>query len=130
MKLLLDTHTFIWFVFNDSNLPLSTRELLEDEATELYFSHASVWEMAIKVSTGKLNFSSKVTELVATQAQKDDIVLLPIDLKPLNLIESLPLHHKDPFDRLLIAQALIENFAIISIDTAFDRYGVNRLWLV
>ena len=103
MKLLLDTHTFIWFVFNAPDLPLRTRELLEDQATELYFSHASVWEMAIKVSIGKLHFSKNVTALVEAQTQKDDIQLLPITMAHLSLIESLPLHHKDPFDRLLIA---------------------------
>ncbi len=130
MKLLLDTHTFIWFAFNAPDLPLPTRELLEDATTELYFSHASIWEMAIKVSIGKLNFSQKVTALVTAQAQKDGLQLLPINLPHLELIESLPLHHKDPFDRLLIAQSLVENLAIVSIDAAFDPYGVNRLWLI
>jgi PIN domain nuclease of toxin-antitoxin system len=129
MKLLLDTHTFIWFVFNAPDLPLPTRELLEDQASELYFSHASVWEMAIKVSIGKLHFSTKVTDLVTVQAQKDDILLLPIKLPHLELIESLPLHHKDPFDRLLIAQAQVEGLTVVGVDAAFDRYGVNRLWL-
>jgi PIN domain nuclease of toxin-antitoxin system len=65
MKLLLDTHTFIWFVFNAPEMPAATRDLLEDAASELYFSHASVWEMAIKVSIGKLSFSTKVTDLVS-----------------------------------------------------------------
>jgi PIN domain nuclease of toxin-antitoxin system len=129
MKLLLDTHTFIWFVFNAADLPASTRDLLEDEASDLYFSHASVWEMAIKVSIGKFSFSQRVTDLVEAQTQKDDIQLLPIKLSHLDLIESLPLHHKDPFDRLLIAQAQVENLPVVSIDDAFDRYGINRIWL-
>ncbi len=85
--------------------------------------------MAIKVSIGKLNFSTKVTELVVAQTQKDDIQLLPIKLSHLELIESLPLHHKDPFDRLLIAQAQAEKLTVVSIDAAFDPYGVHRLWL-
>lgn len=129
MKLLLDTHTFIWFVFNAPELPQPTRELLEDPSSELYFSHASIWEMAIKVSIGKLHFADNVVDLAATQAQKDDIELLPINLPHLKLIESLPLHHKDPFDRLLIAQTLAEGFSVVSIDAAFDPYGVNRIWL-
>ncbi|MFN0118879.1 MAG: type II toxin-antitoxin system VapC family toxin [Blastocatellia bacterium] len=129
MKLLLDTHTFIWFVFNAPELPLPTRELLEEPTSELYFSHASIWEMAIKVSIGKLHFATKVTDLVTKQAQKDDIQLLPIKLSHLELIEALPLHHKDPFDRLLIAQTQAEGFAIVSIDAALDAYGVNRIWL-
>lgn len=130
MKLLLDTHTFLWFAFNTPELPAPTRELLEDDASDLYFSHASVWEMAIKVSIGKLHFSTSVTDLVTKQLQKDDILPLPINYAHLALIETMPLHHKDPFDRLLIAQALAESFTIISIDAAFDPYGVSRLWLV
>lgn len=129
MRLLLDTHTFIWFVFNARELPLATRELLEDAATELYFSHASIWEMAIKVSIGKMSFSTRVVDLVTKQADRDDIRFLPINLAQLDLTESLPLHHKDPFDRLLIAQAIVENMPVVSIDSAFDLYGVKRLWL-
>ena len=128
MKLLLDTHTFIWFVFNAPDLPLPTRELLEDQASELYFSHASAWEMVIKVSLGKLHFSTKVADLVTAQTQKDNIQLLPIELPHLALIESLPLHHKDPFDRLLIAQAQVEGLTVVGVDAAFDAYGVSRLW--
>jgi PIN domain nuclease of toxin-antitoxin system len=130
MKLLLDTHTFIWFVFNAPEMPAATRDLLEDAASELYFSHASVWEMAIKVSIGKLSFSTKVTDLVSHQAQQDDIQLLPTRLAHLELIETMPLHHKDPFDRLLIAQAQVENLTVVGVDAAFDPYGVKRLWLV
>jgi PIN domain nuclease of toxin-antitoxin system len=129
MRLLLDTHTFIWFVYNAQDLPDKTRELLEDDSTELNLSLASVWEMAIKVSIGKLQLGEKVTDLVANQMTKDEIELLPINLPHLNLIETLPLLHKDPFDRLLIAQSQVENIAIVSIDEAFDSYRVNRIWL-
>jgi PIN domain nuclease of toxin-antitoxin system len=90
MKLLLDTHAFIWFVFNAKELPVPTRELLEDATSELYLSHASVWEMAIKVSIGKLNFPQQVTDLVVVQSQKDDIKLLSIELAHLALIEAMP----------------------------------------
>ena len=110
------------------DLPLPTRELLEDQASELYFSHASAWEMVIKVSLGKLHFSTKVADLVTAQTQKDNIQLLPIELPHLALIESLPLHHKDPFDRLLIAQAQVEGLTVVGVDAAFDAYGVSRLW--
>ena len=129
MRLLLDTHTFIWFVYNAQDLPDKTRELLEDDSTELNLSLASVWEMAIKVSIGKLQLAEKVTDLVANQMTKDEIELLPITLPHLDLIEMLPLLHKDPFDRLLIAQSQVENIAIVSIDVAFDSYPVNRIWL-
>lgn len=128
MRLLLDTHTFLWFAFKAPELPLLTRELLEDDASDLYFSHASVWEMAIKVSIGKLHFSTDVIALVTEQMQKEDILPLPINYTHLALIEAMPLHHKDPFDRLLIAQAQAENLIVVSIDAGFDRYGITRLW--
>jgi len=129
MRLLLDTHTFIWFVYNAQELPDKTRELLEDDSTELNLSLASVWEMAIKVSIGKLQLAEKVTDLVTNQMTKDEIELLSITLPHLDLIETLPFHHKDPFDRLLVAQSQVENIAIVSTDVAFDPYGVNRIWL-
>lgn len=129
MRLLLDTHTFIWFTFNAPELPPATRKLLENGANELFFSDVSVWEMSIKVSIGKLHFSTNVTDLVSQQMKKDDLQRLPIEYPHLSLIEILPLHHKDPFDRLLIAQAQVENLSIISIDAAFDRYNITRLWL-
>jgi len=103
--------------------------LLEDATSELYFSHASVWEMAIKVSIRKLSFSQKVVDFVSAQVQKDDIQLLPIELSHIALVETMALHHKDPFDRLLIAQAQAENLILVSVDAAFDPYGINRLWL-
>lgn len=129
MRFLLDTHTFIWFVYNSKELPQHTRDVIEEEQSELFLSMASVWEMAIKVSIGKLQLSDKVTNLVTAQTITDDITLLPVELSHLDVVEHLPLHHKDPFDRLLIAQAQAERLPIISIDTAFDIYGVNRLWL-
>lgn len=129
MKLLLDTHAFIWFAYDAPELPPPTRDLLEDEKTELLLSVASVWEMCIKASTGKLLFSVRVVDFVANQLEKDDIKLLPITLAHLNLIQSLPFHHKDPFDRLLIAQTQFEQISIVSNDTKFDSYGIERLWL-
>lgn len=131
MNLLLDTHTFLWFVVASLNhhLPQPTRELLEDGTNRLYLSVASPWETAIKVSIGKLNLPQPTAQLVSSQIQGNNIQLLPIELAHLNLIETMPFHHKDPFDRLLAAQSLIENFAIVSIDAALDPYGVNRIWL-
>jgi PIN domain nuclease of toxin-antitoxin system len=129
MKLLLDTHAFIWFAYDTPELPQKTKELLEDEETELLLSLASVWEMAIKSSTGKLTLMARVGDFVANQMHKDDVNLLQITLPHLNLIETLPAHHKDPFDHLLIAQAMVERLDIVSIDKAFDSYGVNRVWL-
>lgn len=129
MKLLLDTHAFIWFAYDSPALPSKTKDMLEDEETELLLSIASVWEMAIKASIGKLTLPARASDFVANQTQKDDINLLAITLPHLNQVEALPFHHRDPFDRLLVAQSLVEDLAIVSIDATFDSYGINRIWL-
>ena len=129
MKLLLDTHTFIWFVYNSPELPQPTKELLEDESTVLLISTASAWEMAIKASKGKLTLMARADQFVANQLLKDDIKLLPITLPHVGQVEQLPFHHKDPFDRLLIAQTMVEHIDIVSIDPVFDQYGIRRIWL-
>lgn len=131
MKLLLDTQAFLWFAGQQQSakLPAATRQLLEDSNNILLLSLASVWEMAIKASTGKLELAEPVGQLVRFQMRANDIQLLPITLPQLDLIETLPLHHKDPFDRLLIAQAQVEQLPIVSVDPALDDYGVKRIWL-
>ena len=131
MNLLLDTHTFLWFAIASlgNNLPQPTRELLAEQSNRLYLSTASPWEVAIKVSLGKLNLPQPIRQIVQTEMSHNGLNLLEIKLAHLDLVECLPFHHKDPFDRLMIAQAQVEEFVIVSIDAAFDRYGVNRLWL-
>ena len=132
MNLLLDTHTFLWFAFSSmsSNLPTPTRNLLADKTNTLYLSPASPWELAIKVSKGKLSLPLPVRQIVDTLVSKNLLHLLDVKMTHIELIETMPFHHNDPFDRLLIAQALAEGFTVVSIDAAFDRYGVPRLWLV
>ena len=131
MNLLLDTHTFLWFAGRQQYalLPQATRDVLEDGANTLYLSYASAWEIAIKVSIGKMQLAEPVADLVRSQQAQIDLQLLPFQLAHIDLVERLPFHHKDPFDRLLIAQTLVEGFSIVSIDAAFDAYGVNRIWL-
>lgn len=131
MRLLLDTHTFLWFAGRQQyvNLPPATSEILEDNTNLLFLSYASVWELSIKASIGKLQLTESVADLVRFQQARTRLQLLPLELDHLELFERLPFHHKDPFDRLLIAQAQAENLTIIGIDTAFDSYGVKRLWL-
>ena len=131
MNLLLDTHTFLWFAGRQQYalLPQATKDVLEDGANTLYLSYASTWEIAIKVSIGKMQLTEPIADLVRFQQAKIDLHLLPFKLDHLDLIERLPFHHKDPFDRLLIAQTLVEGFTVVSIDAAFDAYGVNRIWL-
>lgn len=131
MKLLLDTHTFLWFADRQQYalLPQPTKDLLEDQAHTLYLSYASAWEIAIKVSIGKMTLTESVADLIRFQQSKIDLQLLPFELAHLDLIERLPFHHNDPFDRMLIAQAQIEGMTVVGVDAAFDRYGIQRLWL-
>jgi PIN domain nuclease of toxin-antitoxin system len=127
MKLLLDTHTFLWFIDANPRLSLQAKALLESDA-DLLLSVGSLWEISIKVSTGKLTLAQPFDIFVPQQLADNDIEILPISLAHLGVVSMLPFHHRDPFDRLLIAQAMIEQLPIVSVDTAFDAYSVARLW--
>ncbi len=128
MRVLLDTHAFLWFVWNDKKLTHHARTLIEDAANNIYLSAASVWEIGIKVGTGKLSVGQDVKIFLTEHLIKNQISLLPITIPHAALIATLPQHHKDPFDRLLVAQSLVEDMPLISIDTPFDAYGVQRFW--
>jgi PIN domain nuclease of toxin-antitoxin system len=103
MRLLLDTHTFIWFAPDDPKLTASAKAAIEDESNEKWFSIASVWEMAIKHSVGKLRFDLPVCSFVEQQMTLNSMALLTVTLSHLEVIATLALHHRDPFDRLLIS---------------------------
>ncbi len=128
MKLLLDTHTFMWWDSNPSQLSAQVLELCHDQGNVLVLSVVSVWEMQIKSKLGKLKLQMPLTELVASQQKRNNIQLLPIALEHILAIDALPFHHKDPFDRLLIAQANIENATLLSKDRAFSTYSVQVVW--
>ena len=128
MKLLLDTHAFLWFIMGSANLSDKARILIEDPANERLLSVASLWEIAIKASLGKLALSSSFEDLIPEQLRLNGIGLLNIRVDHLSVLTTLPFHHRDPFDRLIIAQAILENFPVVSIDAAFDTYGITRLW--
>lgn len=128
MNILLDTHAFLWFIAGSENLSDKARELIEDEANHVFLSAASLWEMAIKVSLGKLTLTEPFETLIPEQLAVNGIELLAISVPHATRVASLPFHHRDPFDRLLIAQALTEEIPIISGDEAFDAYGITRLW--
>lgn len=123
---LLDTHTLIWFLDNDSRLPASTKEQIES-AESVFVSIVSLWEIAIKINIGKLtlktDFQSIEQNLIA-----QDISILPIDITAIKVYLNLPLHHRDPFDRIIIAQSIDLNLTIFSGDLQFDAYPVIRLW--
>lgn len=128
MRYLLDTHGLIWFIGGDARLSAHARRLIEDERSELFVSIASLWEMAIKFSIGKLELGLPFGDLFPEQLARNSIGLLGITVEHLRGVSDLPLHHRDPFDRLIIAQSQIEQLPVISIDAALDAYGVRREW--
>ncbi|HAO13534.1 MAG TPA: PIN domain nuclease [Planktothrix sp. UBA8407] len=128
MKYLLDTHILIWFISGDKQLSLYAKELIENEDNELLVSIASLWEMAIKFNLGKLELGQPFEDLFPTQLEENNIDILKINLEHLNILCKLPLYHRDPFDRLIVCQALVEQFPVISKDTILDNYGIKREW--
>ncbi|MBE9209674.1 type II toxin-antitoxin system VapC family toxin [Nostoc sp. LEGE 06077] len=124
---LLDTHAFIWLTENDSNLRDDLRAII-DNADVVYLSIASLWEIAIKLKLGKLSLQSSY-ETIVSAIEASDILILGISFDDTVLVRNLPLHHGDPFDRMLIAQAVNHSLIIISRDTKFDAYtNVHRMW--
>jgi PIN domain nuclease of toxin-antitoxin system len=128
VRVLLDTHAFVWFALNDSRLTSTARTCLADPATEVLLSPASYWEIAIKVSLGKYVLSDPFETFLNTQIQINNLTVLPISVAHAGRVASLPLHHRDPFDRLLVAQALVEQIPIVSTDSTLDLYGIGRIW--
>ncbi len=128
MMLLLDSHTLLWFLRNDSKLTPTAKTLIEDAANEKLVSIASCWEISIKAGLGKLGLTEPSKVLLKRELSRNNLRMLPITLEHATAVESLPLHHRDPFDRLLIAQAMCENIPIVSADSMFDPYPVSRLW--
>ena len=127
MRILLDTHTFIWFLEGDRTIPPSSRELIEDRTNQCFISSVSLWEMTVKSSLGKLEMSIDLNQL--SQLLTDlDIELLPIRIEHLSTLATLPFHHRDPFDRLIIAQAISESKTLISNDNQFEKYPVSLNW--
>lgn len=128
MKLLFDTHTFMWWDSDLDKLPSHVQNLCFDPENQLILSMASVWEMQIKVQLGKLDLGKPLAEAIANQRQTNQIELLPVYYDHVIEIEKLPLYHKDPFDRLLIAQARVEGLVILSRDAHFGDYPVRVEW--
>jgi PIN domain nuclease of toxin-antitoxin system len=128
MTLLLDTHTFLWFCQDDPSLSASAKALIEDPSNRKLVSLASCWEIAIKAGLGKLALGEPSGTYIPNALARTGFDLLSIALIHMTGVESLPKHHKDPFDRLLISQAQAEGIPVVSADAQFDAYGVTRLW--
>jgi PIN domain nuclease of toxin-antitoxin system len=126
--LLLDAHTALWFFWDDARLSAAAKTLIEDSANRKLVSIASCWEIAIKAGTGKLQLGEPAAGFLNREITRNNFEILPIALSHATAVETLPLHHRDPFDRLLIVQSQIEQVPIVSCDTIFDQYLVKRLW--
>jgi PIN domain nuclease of toxin-antitoxin system len=124
MKFLLDTQIFIWWDSEPEKLPVRLSELFADPSHTFVLSIASVWEMQIKVQLGKLDLNRPLNEIVVDQQRSNQLHLLPIELRHVLALQQLPLYHKDPFDRLIIAQALVEQLTLLSVDAIFAQYPV------
>src|SRR5688572_17442121 len=128
MQILLDTHAFLWFISDSPQLSSTASAYMKDTDNTLYLSIASLWEIAIKVSVGKFTPTEPLERLFNEQMAANDISLLGMGISHLITLSSLTLHHRDPFDRLLIAQAIVEQMPLLSADSAFDSYPIQRLW--
>jgi PIN domain nuclease of toxin-antitoxin system len=126
-RFLLDTHVFLWLIQGDPQLSDRVRAIIADDASQLNFSIVSIWEIAIKLNIGKLKIEHSIEDIYQLLAQLK-IEILPIDRSDLDRYLTLPLHHRDPFDRLIISQAIDRELILISADGAFEPYPVQRLW--
>lgn len=128
MRCLLDTHTFIWWDSEQQKLSKTVSELCQDQSNTLMLSVASVWEMQIKHQLGKLTLRLPLATIIQEQQETNTIEIVPIQLAHVLALENLPLHHRDPFDRLIIAQTNVEGAIVLSCDPIFTQYPVNVTW--
>lgn len=132
MRYLIDTHVFLWFNEGSPELSEIAKTLIEDRSNEIFVSIASLWEISIKNALGKLNIASGDYETVLDDVVENAMEILPINFKHTVIQNKLPFHHKDPFDRIIVSQAIIENMDLISMDSLLDLYlvdeSVKRIW--
>jgi PIN domain nuclease of toxin-antitoxin system len=127
MKAILDTHAFLWALVGDARMSRHARDIFAGPAS-LSFSIASVWEILIKVQSGKLNLPRPAGPYVLRKLAENGIEILPISIDHLLALERLPMHHRDPFDRMQIAQSVEEGWPIITADPAFKQYPIRVIW--
>lgn len=128
MRLLIDAHALIWVLDDPRRLPPASRAALEDAGNELFVGAGTIWELSIKVALGRLALSLPFADWMSQAIRDLGASVVPIRIEHATAQIGLPYHHRDPFDRLLIAQALHDGFGVVSADAVFDRYGVPRLW--
>ena len=127
MTLLVDTHAFLWYLAGDKRLSTAARQAMEEHAHDWCVSAASIWEMTIKSSRGRLTLPAPAADYVADRVRAGARVL-PVDWPHAVAVERMPFHHRDPFDRLIVAQALVEHMAVVTRDSVFREYGVRVVW--
>ena len=128
MNYLLDTHTLLWITTEDLKLSENAKDLYLNNENEILLSMASIWELAIKSSINKISFDTTLEDYIEQHVRSNNIKILDIELSHVIRVENLPFHHRDPFDRLIIAQAIEEKLPIISKDSFFDKYDIQRKW--
>lgn len=128
MKVLLDTHTFLWWITDDAKLSLRAREVIGDGENEIFVSAAAGWEIAIKSQIGRLELPDEPERFVLEQLKTNGMKSLPIEMKHALHVSTLPIYHQDPFDRILIAQAQVEDLPVLSADPEIGKYEVTIIW--
>ena len=128
MRVLLDTHAFLWWISDDSRLSDRAKEIIGDGSNELYFSAASGWEISIKAGLGRLEVPEDLEPFIADQLSRNAIQALPIYLRHALHTRTLPDHHRDPFDRILVSQAVLEELPLLSADPLVSSYPVEVVW--
>ena len=130
MRLLLDTHTLYWYTTGDSKLSIQAQTVIQDATNDVFLSPVSLWEIAVKVSNGKWQMNQSFEIFLDRCLNQYEFRMLPIEPSHTIAVSRLPFptDHRDPFDRMLISQALVESMAIVGVDSAFDAYGVTRIW--
>ena len=128
MRLLIDSHALIWYVDQHQQLSQASHAAISDSSNELLLSAGSIWEIAIKIGLGKLVLTEPYLTWISKALSDLDITVLPITVEYADAQANLPRHHGDPFDRLMVAQALVEEVSIVSADARMDAYGITRIW--
>lgn len=128
MRILLDTHAFLWWVANDPNLSATAHQTIGNGSNEVFFSAASSWEIAIKAQIGKLMLPANLEQFISSQLAQNNFTVLPIHISHTLGTYRLPMHHRDPFDRILVAQSQLEAIPIVTADPLIAQYGVQTIW--
>lgn len=128
MLFLLDTHAFLWLASDHPRLSRRAREVFLSDENDFLLSIASIWEVAIKSSLGRLELALPLPQLIERQIEHMGLQVLPITAQHAVAVEKLPFHHRDPFDRMLIAQSMLEGAPVLGTDAIFDAYGIDRIW--